>query len=83
MSQKPKGSHRALTVVLTVLIVLMLAATAFLVYLCIDLVNKEADVKPSQDSSLVLPTHPSQPETTTVPETTVPPTTEAPEPGLP
>ena len=80
MSQKPKGSHSALTVVLTVLIVLMLAATAFLVYLCIDLVNKEADVKPSQDSSLVLPTQPSQPETTTVPETTVPPTTEAPEP---
>lgn len=80
MSQKPKGSHSALTVVLTVLIVLMLAATAFLIYLCIDLVNKEADVKPSQDSSLVLPTQPSQPETTTVPETTVPPTTEAPEP---
>lgn len=80
MSQKPKGSHSALTVVLTVLIVLMLAATVFLVYLCIDLVNKEADVKPSQDSSLVLPTQPSQPETTTVPETTVPPTTEAPEP---
>ena len=33
MSQKPKGSHSALTVVLTVLIVLMLAATAFLIYL--------------------------------------------------
>lgn len=79
MSQNPKRGNTALIVVLTLLIVLMIAATAFLVYLSIDLVNKEADVTPTQGSSMQLPqTTETQPQQTE-PETTVPPTTEAPE----
>lgn len=79
MSQNPKRGNTALIVVLTVLIALMIAATALLIYMSIDLVNKEADVTPTQGSSMQLPqTTETQPQQTE-PETTVPPTTEAPE----
>ena len=47
MSKNPKRGNTAPIVVLTVLIVLMIAATAFLIYLSITLVNKEADVAPT------------------------------------
>ena len=55
MSQNPKRGNTALIVVLTVLIALMIAATALLIYMSIDLVNKEADVTPTQGSSMQLP----------------------------
>lgn len=79
MSQKPKRGNTAVMVVLTVLILVMIAATAFLIYLSIDLVNKEADVKPTQGSSMQLPQTSETDSEPTQPETTVPPTTEAPE----
>ena len=77
MSKNPKRGNTAVIVLLTVLIVLMAAATAFLIYLSIDLVNKEADVKPTQSNTMQLPTSAATEPTQT--ETTVPPTTEAPE----
>lgn len=80
MSQKPKGSHTGLTVVLIILILVMIAATAFLIYMSLNLANKEPDLAPTQAPTLQLPqsTRPAEAETTQ--ETTVPPTTEAPEP---
>ena len=54
MSKNPKRGNTAVIVLLTVLIVLMAAATAFLIYLSIDLVNKEADVKPTQSNTMQL-----------------------------
>ena len=77
MSKNPKHGNTAVIVVLTVLIVLMVAATAFLIYLSIDLVNKEADITPTQGNTMQLPTG-AAPEPAQT-ETTVPPTTEAPE----
>ena len=40
MAQNPKRGNTAVIVVLTVLIVLMIATTALLIYLSIDLVNR-------------------------------------------
>lgn len=77
MSKKPKRGNTAVIVVLTVLIVLMVAVTAFLIYLSIDLVNKEADITPTQGNTMQLPTGAATEPAQT--ETTVPPTTEAPE----
>ena len=77
MAQNPKRGDTVVIVVLTVLIVLMIAATALLIHLSIDLVNKEADVKPTQSNTMQLPTSAATEPTQT--ETTVPPTTEAPE----
>ena len=55
MSQNPKRGNTAVIVALIVLIVLMIAATAFLIYLSINLVNKEADITPTQGSSMQAP----------------------------
>lgn len=77
MSKNPKHGNTAVIVVLTVLIVLMVATTAFLIYLSIDLVNKEADITPTQGNTMQLPTGAATEPAQT--ETTVPPTTEAPE----
>ena len=79
MSQNPKRSNTAVIAVLTVIILLMIAATAFLIYLSVDLVNKEPEQKPSQSSSLTLPQTPSTAPAPTETEATAPPTTEAPE----
>ena len=79
MSQNPKRSNTAVIAVLTVIILLMIAATAFLIYLSMDLVNKEPEQKPSQSSSLTLPQTPSTAPAPTETEATAPPTTEAPE----
>ena len=79
MSKNSERGNTALIVVLTVLIVLMIAATGFLIYLSIDLVNKESDTTPTQGSSMQLPQASETQPPQTEPETTVPPTTEAPE----
>ena len=79
MSQKPKRSNTAVIAVLIVIILLMIAVTAFLIYLSMDLVNKEPDVKPTQGSSMQLPQASETQALQTEPETTVPPTTEAPQ----
>ena len=78
MSKNPKRCNTALIVVLTVLIVLMIAATAFLIYLSINLVNKEADVTPTGNAVQLPHTTETKPAPTETEETEAP-TTEAPE----
>ena len=77
MSQNPKRSHTGVIVVLTLLIVLMIAATAFLIYLSIGLVSKAPEITPPTSSSVQLPqtdtTTPAETETTAPPPTTLPP----------
>ena len=47
--------NTAVIVVLTLLIVLMIAATAFLIYLSVNLVNKQPEVAVPQGSAVTLP----------------------------
>ena len=78
MAKKPKRSNTAVTVLLTLLILVMIAATGLMIWLCIDLVNK-----PSGSGTAKPGTVQTQPAATTAPteEETVPPTTtEPPEP---
>ena len=77
MAKKPKRGNTALIVILTLLIVASIAATAFVIWLCIDMVNSPAAAPKKPTTSQ------SQPIATTAPteEETVPPTTtEPPEP---
>ena len=78
MSQNPKRSNTAVIVVLTLLIVLMIAATAFLIYMSVNLVNKQPEQTTTQSSSLMLPQNTAPAPTPVETEATVPPTTEAP-----
>ena len=78
MAQNPKRGNTVVIVVLTVLIVLMIAVTALLIYLSINLVNKEADVTPTQNTMQLPQTTQTEPAPT-VAEETEPPTTQAPE----
>ena len=78
MAQNPKRGNTAVIVVLTVLIVLMIAATAFLIYLSINLVNKEADVTPTGSTVQLPQTTQTKPVPTETEEPEAP-TTEAPE----
>lgn len=77
MAKNPKRSNTAVIVLLTLLIIVMIAATGLMIWLCIDLVNKPAQPGSSSPGTLQ-----SQPAETTPPtETqTVPPTTTEPEP---
>lgn len=73
MSRNPKRLGVFGTVFITLVILALIAATGFVVYLCVDLVNKEPEQTVSTEDSITLPT-----EATTAPaptETTVPPTT--------
>ena len=73
MSRNPRGSSTGIKVFLIILILLLIGATALVVWLCIDLVNNSAVQTPTQDATLTLPvsTRPSEPETEP-PETTLP-----------
>lgn len=74
MSRSPKRSSTLATVLLTVLILLMIAATAFVIWLCIDMVNSgTGHTTPSTAPSgtIQLPTAATAPQT----EETQPPTT--------
>jgi len=78
MSRNPKRSGTLTTVLLTILIVLMIAATAFVIWLCVDMVNADPSVSTpvtAPPATVTLPTAATAPE----PEQTQPPTT-APEP---
>lgn len=75
MSRKPKRSNSGLTVVLILLILVMIAATALLIWLSFDLVNKDPAPSISQNPSVTVPssTRPTETEPTTEPpETTLP-----------
>ncbi len=78
MSRKPKN-HSGLTAVLITLIVIMIAATGLIIFLCVDMVNS-APQSAVPSGPAALPTAASTaPEGTTAPET-LPPETTLPEP---
>lgn len=80
MSKKPQRSHTLAIVILTILIFAMIAATAFVIWLCIDMVNQEPVLTVPENTSIVLPKETTAKETNTPteeatlpPETTLPP----------
>ncbi len=77
MARNPKRLGAGATAIVTVIILALIAATGYVVWLCIDLVNMDP-VQTAPSSTVALPTDAVQ-EPTEVP-TTVPPTTQAPEP---
>ena len=78
MSREPKRLG-ALGTVITVLMILgILAATGFLVWLCIDMVNLAPEHVQSTEQSVALPTETQKPTEEMPTETTVPPTTTEP-----
>jgi len=76
MARNPKRLGTGATIIFTLIILAMIAATGFLVWRCIDLVNTKPELSTSPDTSVVLPTS----ATEEAPEETVPPTTEPPVP---
>ena len=79
MSKKPYRSYTGLKVVLILLILIMIAATAFVVWLCFDLTNKNPQPSVSEKPGIQLPVEtqatvpPATTEATLPPETTLPP----------
>ncbi len=78
MSRNPKRLGGAATAVVTLLILALVAASGFMLYLCVDMVNSPVETVASEPS-VALPAEVTQ-ATTAPTETTVPPTTEPPEP---
>ena len=78
MSREPKRLGALGTVIMVLVILGIIAATGFVVWLCIDMVNLEPENAPSTDQSVVMPTESQTPTTEMPTETTVPPTTTEP-----
>ena len=74
MSRNPKRSNTPVIVLLILLIVIMIAATGLVIWLCIDLVNKETVSGSTPSTSVSLPVRETEPEETETepPETTLP-----------
>ena len=79
MSRNPKRVSTLTTVLVTLLILLMIAATAFVIYLSIDLVNQTPEQKPTISNTTPAPKETTPPPTTAPIEETEVPTTEAPQ----
>ena len=78
MSRKPNPNHSGVTAVLITLIVIMIAATALIIFLCVNMVRHPSQpALPESVASLPLPS--GAPVSTTPPET-LPPETTLPEP---
>lgn len=78
MSRDPKRIGGMTTVLVTLLILALIAASTYVVWLCVDMANQESSQTSPTGDTVQLPT--DSPEQTQAPtETTVPPTTE-PEP---
>ncbi len=74
MSREPKRIGGLATFVITLLILAMIAATGYVIWLCLDMANQDTSATAPQSPSIVLPTEP--PVATEAPvETTTPPTT--------
>ena len=80
MSREPKRLGALGTVIMVLMILGIIAATGFVVWLCVDMVNLEPESSVSTEQSVELPTDFQTPTQEAPTETTVPPTTEAPEP---
>ena len=81
MSRNPRRLGGLATFIMTLLILAMIAATGYMVWLCVDLANQNPEQTLPTDQIVQLPTEvPGEIQETELPtETTVPPTTE-PEP---
>ncbi len=76
MSREPRRLGGFGAFLATVLILAMIAATAFVVWLCVDLANQAPGQSQTPEQSVALPTEsqaPTFPTETTVPPTTAPP----------
>ena len=80
MSREPKRLGGIGTVIVVLLILGLIAATGFLVWLCIDMVNLAPENGQTTEQSVALPTEVVDPTEEMPTETTVPPTTEPPQP---
>lgn len=81
MSREPKRLGTLGTVIMLLIILGLIAATGFLVWLCIDMANLAPENLQSTDQAVVMPTESREPTAEMPTETTVPPTTtEPPEP---
>ena len=82
MSREPKRLGVAGTIIMVLIFLGLIAATGFLVWLCIDMVNLAPENSPSTNQAVVMPTETREPtEEIPTTEATVPPTTtEPPEP---
>ena len=78
MSREPKRLGAVGTVIMVLVILGLIAATGFLVWLCIDMVNLEPENAQSSGQSVALPTDAADPTEEMPTETTVPPTTTEP-----
>lgn len=79
MARNPKRVGALGTIIATLLILALIAATAYVIYLCIGLTNMEPQISAPQEQVVTLPTEaPTLPPETT--EATLPPTTAPPEP---
>ncbi len=80
MSKKPQSSNTGIIVVLVILMVIMIAATGFLIYLCIDMVNDDAQPTKPGSSVITLPSANSGDAEVPAVTETEPPETTQPEP---
>ena len=82
MSREPRRVGFLGTFISVLLILVMIAATGFVIWQCVDLANKDSVQSLPENPSVAMPTEApavTQPEETLPPET-IPPTTEAPQP---
>ena len=78
MSREPKRLGVVGTIITVLMILGLIAATGFLVWKCIDMVNLVPENVQSTDQSVALPTETQKPTEEMPTETTVPPTTTEP-----
>ena len=78
-NKQPKR-HTGLIIFLSLIMILLIAGTAFMIKLCIDLTNADVALRPSDSASLLSPEQDSQPTEDTVPTTEAPPETTRPVP---
>ena len=78
MAKKPQRKNTGLIVFLIALIIASIAATAFVIWLCIDMANQDPAHLQSPEQSVQLPTEYSEPTVEVTTEPTVPPTTTEP-----
>ncbi len=82
MARNPKRLGAGATAIAVLVILALIAATGYLIWLCIDLVNTDA-IPTQPEASVVLPNvteAPEDPAAVPTEEETVPPTTEPPQP---
>lgn len=78
MSREPKRLGALGTVIMVLVILGIIAATGFVAWLCIDMVNQVPENSQSTDQAVQLPTETAEPTVEMPTETTVPPTTTEP-----